>query len=111
LLGLSVLSVIYAVVAPDQIPFDHTAWITASSEAGYAQRNRMINDVQHRIDNGELNTDDLIREKLGNPDTVDQQSGAWYYRLGSPGGSTSNRMLELAFEKNGRVLSRRVVAD
>lgn len=110
LLGLSVLSVIYSIAEPNQIAFNQTQWITAQSEADYAQRNLMINDLQHRIDDGELNTEDLLREKLGEPDSIDTQSGNWYYRLGTPG-QAGNRRLELGFEKGGRVLSRRVVSE
>jgi hypothetical protein len=111
LVGLSGLSIVYSIANPNQIPFDPIAWTTASSEADYARRNQMINDVEHRIDAGELNTDELIREKLGQPDMIDPASGSWYYRLGSPGGQSSHRRLELAFEKTGRVLSRRVVSE
>ncbi len=108
-LGLSVLSIIYSVAEPGQIPFDQASWQAASSEADLAKRNQMINDVEHKIDTGEFNNDDTIREKLGKPDSIDEATGTWYYRLGSPG-SSGNRRLELAFEKSGRVLSRRVVS-
>ena len=111
LVAFSAVSILYSVLNPNQIPFDQIAWTTASSEADYARRNQMINDVEHRIDAGELNTDDLIREKLGQPDQIDPTTGYWYYRLGSPGAQTNNRRLELAFEKNGRVLSRRVISN
>ena len=110
-LGLSILSVLYSIADPGQIPFDQTAWRTASSEADLAKRNQMINDVEHKIDTGEFNNDDTIREKLGKPDAIDETTGTWYYRLGSPGGTSSNRRLELAFEKSGRVISRRVVSE
>ena len=111
-LGLSAISILYSIANPNQIPFDQVTWISASSEADYARRNQMINDIEHRIDDGELNTDDLIRQKLGAPETIDSTTGNWYYRLGSPGGQSSNRRLELAFDgKSGRVISRRVVSD
>jgi hypothetical protein len=111
LVGLSGLSIVYSLANPNQIPFDQVAWISASSEADYARRNQMVNDIEKRIDNGELNTDDLIREKLGQPDQIDSATGNWYYRLGSPGGQSINRRLELGFEKGGRILSRRVVSE
>jgi hypothetical protein len=111
LLGLTIAAVIYSIAAPDQIPFDHRAWTTASSDAEYAQRNLMINDVEKQIDNGTLHTEDAVREALGNPDSSDDQSSTWYYFLGSPGGQTSNRRLEIAFDKSGRVISRRVIAE
>ena len=109
--GLSALTVLYSIANPNQIPFDPITWMSASSEADFARRNQMITDVQHRIDAGEFNTDDLIREKLGKPEVIDPTTGNWYYRLGSPGGQASNRRLEVAFDKGGRVLSRRVVSE
>lgn len=110
-LGLSVLSVLYALAKPNRIPFDQVTWLSASSDADFAQRNRMIDDVQLRIDDGAMPDQESVRKILGPPNSTDDASHCWYYFLGSPGGTVSNRRLEIAFDQNDRLISRRIVVD